>query len=57
MSREMEAVYLCDYALESLGDAYRIVAAMDVPYVEEMLFNAIATIEQVATDVMVKATR
>jgi len=54
MSKKMEAVYLCDYALEPLGEAYHIIADLDVPYVEDMLFDAIKTIEQVIDDITVK---
>jgi len=50
----LQVLDLCNTAIASMTEAYRIVATMDVPYVEDMLFDAIATVEQVSGDVLVK---
>ena len=50
----LEVLAHCNTAIASMMEAYRIVAEMDVPYVQDMLFDAIATVEQVAGDVLVK---
>jgi len=50
----LEVLAHCNTAIASMMEAYRIVAEMDVPYVADMLFDAIATVEQVSADVLVK---
>lgn len=54
MSPSLEAVYLCDSAILPLGDAHRIVAGLNIPYVADMLFDAISTVEQVIEDLVIK---
>jgi hypothetical protein len=50
----LEVLDLCNTAIASMMEAYRIVAKMDVPYVADMLYDAIDTVEQVVGDVLVK---
>jgi hypothetical protein len=54
MSPSLEAIYLCDSAIEPLGDAHRILAGLDIPYVADMLFDAIQIVQEVIGDVTVK---
>jgi hypothetical protein len=50
----LQVLDLCNTAIASMMEAHRIVSDMDLPYVEDMLFDAIATVEQVSDDVLVK---
>jgi len=54
MSGKFEVLNLCDSAIDSLSLAYRMVAGMDVPYVADMLFDAISVVEQVVEDMVIK---
>lgn len=50
----LEVLDHCNTAIASLSEALRVLADMDVPYVEDMLFDVIHTVEQVVGDVLVK---
>ena len=49
-----EVLDLCDTAIHSMKEAFRILAGSDIPYVAGMLFDAIATVEQVVEDIVIK---
>lgn len=54
MSEKFEVLNHCDDAIHSMKEAFRILAGTDIPYVMDMLIDAIHTVEQVAGDVLVK---
>lgn len=49
-----DVVAACDSATDHLAVAYRIVDGATVPYVADMLFDAMSVVDQVREDVVVK---
>lgn len=54
MSLQSEAITLCDSAISSLSEVYRLLAEVEIDYAQDMLFDAICTVEQVADDIVIK---
>lgn len=52
-----DVVAACDAAIVHLAVAYRIVDAATVPYVADMLFDAMSVVDEVRQDVVVKGLK